>query len=153
MLLSHIIENNGEKKWCKLVKILEGRTENAIKNRFQLIFAKLKKKKENKSKAEMELISEHVRENGGVPPAIKKQRDPAVNNESPILSAHESSIKLESEPIEPMMTFPIIPTVNFLSSRSITTPSAFVPYLPEPLHLQLSDEIFSKLTGRAATSM
>jgi hypothetical protein len=50
MLLSHIIENAGEKKWCRLVKILEGRTENAIKNRFQLVFAKLKKKKENKSK-------------------------------------------------------------------------------------------------------
>ena len=44
-LLAHIIENDCEKKWCKLVKILEGRTENAIKNRFQLIYAKQKKKK------------------------------------------------------------------------------------------------------------
>jgi len=57
------------------VKILEGRTENAIKNRFQLIFAKLKKKKENKSKPEMELISDYIRENGGIIPVIKKQRD------------------------------------------------------------------------------
>jgi hypothetical protein len=73
-LLAHIIENNGEKKWCKLVKILEGRTENAIKNRFQLIFAKLRKKKENKSKGELELIGEYMRENGGEVPAIKKQR-------------------------------------------------------------------------------
>ena len=60
-MLAHIIENDCEKKWCKLVKILEGRTENAIKNRFQLIFAKLKKKKENKSKPEMELISDYIR--------------------------------------------------------------------------------------------
>lgn len=74
-LLAHIIENDCEKKWCKLVKILEGRTENAIKNRFQLIFAKLKKKKENKSKPEMELISDYIRENGGIIPVIKKQRD------------------------------------------------------------------------------
>lgn len=73
-LLSHIIENNGEKKWCKLVKILEGRTENAIKNRFQLIFAKLRKKKENKNRAETELIADYVRDNGGVIPSIKKQR-------------------------------------------------------------------------------
>lgn len=86
MLLSHIIENSGEKKWCRLVKILEGRTENAIKNRFQLIFAKLKKKKENKSKPELELITEYVKENGGVLPTIKKQRDQAVNNQSPLPS-------------------------------------------------------------------
>lgn len=86
MLLSHIIENSGEKKWCRLVKILEGRTENAIKNRFQLVFAKLKKKKENKSKPELELITEYVKENGGVLPTIKKQRDQAVNNQSPLPS-------------------------------------------------------------------
>lgn len=64
-LLAHIVENSGEKKWCKLVKILEGRTENAIKNRFQLIFTKLKKKKENKSKGEFELIEDYIKENGG----------------------------------------------------------------------------------------
>ena len=86
MLLSHIIENSGEKKWCRLVKILEGRTENAIKNRFQLVFAKLKKKKEKKSKPELELITEYVKENGGVLPTIKKQRDQAVNNQSPLPS-------------------------------------------------------------------
>lgn len=51
--MSHIVENGCEKKWCKLVKILEGRTENAIKNRFQLIFAKQKRRKENKSKPEL----------------------------------------------------------------------------------------------------
>jgi 23S rRNA U2552 (ribose-2'-O)-methylase RlmE/FtsJ len=57
------------------VKILEGRTENAIKNRFQLIFAKLKKRKENKSKSEIDLISEYIKENGGTIPTIKKQRE------------------------------------------------------------------------------
>jgi septum formation topological specificity factor MinE len=65
-----------------LVKILEGRTENAIKNRFQLVFAKLRKRKENKSKPELDLITDYVKENGGVIP-VKKQRDPAVNNETP----------------------------------------------------------------------
>jgi hypothetical protein len=45
LLLANIIENKGEKKWCRLVKILAKRTENAIKNRFQLIYAKLRKRK------------------------------------------------------------------------------------------------------------
>ncbi len=52
LLLTQIAMNNGEKKWCKLTRILEGRTENAIKNRYQLLFSKLKKKKENKAKSE-----------------------------------------------------------------------------------------------------
>jgi hypothetical protein len=44
-LLANIVENEGEKKWCRLVKVLEGRTENAIKNRFQLLSSKLRGKK------------------------------------------------------------------------------------------------------------
>ena len=71
---------------------MEGRTENAIKNRFQLIFTKQKKKKENKSKGEMDIIVEYIKENGGEVPAIKKQRsDPAVKIESPPPSFHSFS--------------------------------------------------------------
>jgi len=44
-----------------LTKILEGRTENAIKNRYQLLFSKLKKKKENKTKSEYEIIVEYLK--------------------------------------------------------------------------------------------
>lgn len=95
-MLSHIIENGGEKKWCRLVKILEGRTENAIKNRFQLVFAKLRKRKENKSKPELELITDYVKENGGVIP-LKKQRESAVNSETP----HSKSPPPQREPTPP----------------------------------------------------
>ena len=35
----------------------------AIKNRYQLLFSKLKKKKENKSKNEYEIIIEYLKEN------------------------------------------------------------------------------------------
>lgn len=153
MLLSHIIENGGEKKWCRLVKILEGRTENAIKNRFQLIFAKLRKKKENKSKAELELISEYVRENGGDTLPIKKQRDPAVNNQTPPPSIGQRSPPRPPLLAEPSLPLPIIPTVNFLSSRSLNSPSAFVPYLAEPHHLQLTEDLFGKMGSKAVVSM
>lgn len=74
------------------MKILEGRTENAIKNRFQLVFAKLRKRKENKSKPELELITDYVRENGGVIP-VKKQREPAEKIEpTPPLPSNPTEI-------------------------------------------------------------
>jgi hypothetical protein len=125
------------------VKILEGRTENAIKNRFQLVFAKLRKRKENKSKPELELITDYVRENGGTI-SLKKQRDPAVNNETPPHTPPREPSQSRSPPPSPASPappdtpaseeqpppgpkLPVIPTFNFFpSSRSL---SAFVPYL------------------------
>lgn len=132
-----------------MVKILEGRTENAIKNRFQLIFAKLRKKKENKSKPELELIAEYMRENGATVPNIKKQRDPAVNNQTPPHSFQSLSPEYEKMKIEePNVKLPIIPTFSFCSSRSL--PSAFTPftpYLQEPLYQQLHEEVYIELAG------
>jgi hypothetical protein len=153
MLLSHIIENAGEKKWCRLVKILEGRTENAIKNRFQLVFAKLRKKKENKSKPELELISEYLRDNGGVLPTIKKQRDQAVNNQSPPPSIKSNSAEEENQPRETMSKLPVIPTFNhFPSSRSLPPLSAFTPYIQEPL-FQHPDSLYRQLNKKSPGSM
>lgn len=147
------------------MKILEGRTENAIKNRFQLVFAKLRKRKENKSKPELELITDYVRENGGVVP-LKKQRDPAVKSEAsppsspppeparsrsppPSPASPESPPSEENPPPGPKL--PVIPTFNFFpSSRSL---SAFVPYLQEPLYQQLPDSVYRGLTRRTVGSM
>lgn len=59
-MLANIVENEGEKKWCRLVKILEGRTENAIKNRYQLLLSKLTGKRPTKNQSELALITSYL---------------------------------------------------------------------------------------------
>ena len=45
------------------------------------------------------------------------------------------------------MSLPIIPTFRFCSS-SRSLPSAFTPYLQEPLFNQMHDELYYELAGR-----
>jgi hypothetical protein len=55
-LLTMVKNNNLEKKWSEIVDFFEGRTENALKNRFTLIIEK--QKKISKSKQELNLIED-----------------------------------------------------------------------------------------------
>jgi hypothetical protein len=55
-LLSLIKSNNGEKKWSEIVFSFEGRTENALKNRYTLLIDK--QKRISKSKQELALIED-----------------------------------------------------------------------------------------------
>ena len=93
-----------------------------------------------------------MKENGEELPTIKKQRDSAVNNQSPPLSFQ--SLSPESQKIkeeEQGGTLPIIPTFKFLgSNRSL--PSAFTPYLQEPLYQQLHDNVYLELAGKKPDS-
>jgi hypothetical protein len=50
-LLKCIKQNKGSKKWSEIVKYFDGRTENALKNRYTLIIDK--QKKHNKHKTEL----------------------------------------------------------------------------------------------------
>ena len=153
-LLQHIIEHDGEKKWCKLVHILQGRTENAIKNRFQLLFSKMRRKKENKSKDAVELITEYVLEKGGAIP-IKKQRE-AEKSESSHRSTPRSKPRDKPTPPEPQpeplpsrSRLPVIPRPLVFSSREM--PSAFVPY--EGGSSTFTTRMFIELPGRQVVSM
>lgn len=47
-LLELIRGNNGEKKWSEIVYSFEGRTENALKNRYTLLIDKQKKMSKSK---------------------------------------------------------------------------------------------------------
>jgi hypothetical protein len=49
LLLKSIQSNNGCKKWSEIVKQFDGRTENALKNRYTLIIEKQKKLNRQKS--------------------------------------------------------------------------------------------------------
>jgi hypothetical protein len=55
-LLTHIKGNKGEKKWSEIVYFFEGRTENALKNRYTLLIDK--QKRVSKSKTELALIED-----------------------------------------------------------------------------------------------
>lgn len=57
-LLKCIKHNKGSKKWSEIVKFFDGRTENALKNRYTLIIDK--QKKHNKHKNELELIENYL---------------------------------------------------------------------------------------------
>jgi hypothetical protein len=57
-LLKCIKQNKGSKKWSEIVKYFDGRTENALKNRYTLIIDK--QKKHNKHKTELEIIEEYL---------------------------------------------------------------------------------------------
>ena len=59
-LLKFIKDNKGMKKWSEIARHFEGRTENALKNRYTLIIDKQKRQPRNKSKPEMDLISEYL---------------------------------------------------------------------------------------------
>ena len=48
------------------------------------------------------------------------------------------------------MSLPIIPTFRFCSS-SRSLPSAFTPYLQEPLFHQMHDEVYYELAGQPRT--
>ena len=51
LLLKAVKDLNGMKKWAEIVKLFDGRTENALKNRFNLIIEKeLKEIKHGKKK-------------------------------------------------------------------------------------------------------
>ena len=91
----------------------------------------------------MDIIVDYIKENGGQVPTIKKQRsDPAVKIESPPLSFHSfSPEECRAKVEEPIMSLPIIPTFRFCSS-SRSLPSAFTPYLQEPLFHQMHDEVY-----------
>lgn len=55
-MLTLIKGNNGSKKWSEIVYFFEGRTENALKNRFTLLLDK--QRKVSKSKQEIALIED-----------------------------------------------------------------------------------------------
>lgn len=59
-LLKFIKDNKGLKKWSEIAKHFEGRTENALKNRYTLIIDKQKRLPRNKNKNELTLISEYL---------------------------------------------------------------------------------------------
>jgi hypothetical protein len=59
-LLKFIQTNNGLKKWSEISKYFEGRTENALKNRYTLIVEKQRKLSKNKHKTELEIVSEYL---------------------------------------------------------------------------------------------
>ena len=50
-LLKYVQKDNGQRKWSEISKNFNGRTENAIKNRYTLIVDKLKKQPRLKNKA------------------------------------------------------------------------------------------------------
>ena len=47
-LLECILNNKGLKKWSEIARRFHGRTENALKNRFNLVMEKLKKNGKSK---------------------------------------------------------------------------------------------------------
>ena len=53
-----IKQNGGSKKWSEIVKYFDGRTENALKNRYTLIIDK--QKRYNKHRSEKEIIDEYL---------------------------------------------------------------------------------------------
>jgi hypothetical protein len=55
-LLTLIKNNNGNKKWSEIVFYFEGRTENALKNRYTLLLDK--QRRISKSKQEIALIED-----------------------------------------------------------------------------------------------
>ena len=57
-LIKKIIENKGCKRWTEIVKYFDGRTENALKNRYNLIVDKIKKTE--KGKTELEIVKEYL---------------------------------------------------------------------------------------------
>lgn len=59
-LLKFIKDNKGLKKWSEIAKHFEGRTENALKNRYTLIIEKQKRLARNKNKTELTLIGEYL---------------------------------------------------------------------------------------------
>lgn len=59
-LLKFIRDNKGLKKWSEIARNFEGRTENALKNRYTLIIEKQKRLPRNKHKAELTLIGEYL---------------------------------------------------------------------------------------------
>lgn len=59
-LLKFIRDNKGLKKWSELAKSFEGRTENALKNRYTLLIDKQKRIPKNRNKSELTLISEFL---------------------------------------------------------------------------------------------
>jgi hypothetical protein len=59
-LLKFIKDNKGLKKWSEIAKNFDGRTENALKNRYTLIIDKQKRSPRNKGKAELDLICEYL---------------------------------------------------------------------------------------------
>jgi hypothetical protein len=55
--MKFIKRNQGLKKWSEISKFFEGRTENALKNRYTLIIEKQKKQIRNRGKTELDLVS------------------------------------------------------------------------------------------------
>lgn len=55
-LFRYIKNNKGSKKWSEIARCFEGRTENALKNRFTLLIEKQRKSCRNRYKTELELI-------------------------------------------------------------------------------------------------
>jgi fumarylacetoacetate (FAA) hydrolase family protein len=51
LLLNCVKDNNGCKKWAEMIELFDGRTENALKNRFTLIMEKEQKVSEKGNKA------------------------------------------------------------------------------------------------------
>jgi hypothetical protein len=58
LLLRCIRDNRGSKKWSEIVKHFDGRTENALKNRYTLIIDK--QKRQHKHRSELEIIEEYL---------------------------------------------------------------------------------------------
>ena len=57
LLLSNVLKNNGQKRWSEIVKDFNGRTENALKNRYTLIIEKEFKNLGNNTKlSEIDII-------------------------------------------------------------------------------------------------
>jgi hypothetical protein len=59
-LLKFISHHNGSKKWSEIAKHFEGRTENALKNRFTLIIEKERKSSRTRNKSERELVTDYL---------------------------------------------------------------------------------------------
>ena len=43
-MIKLIVANRGRKKWSKMTKHFVGRTENSVKNRYKILFEKVKRK-------------------------------------------------------------------------------------------------------------
>lgn len=55
-LLSMVLEQGGRRKWSDFSKNIEGRTENALKNRFSFLLQNFKEKNHGKSDPEMACV-------------------------------------------------------------------------------------------------